>query len=396
MPQLAADLTQITNTLLEKIPSSGIRAFAQRIDDIPDLIKLTLGEPDLNTPEHVKQAAVQSILANDSHYSDQRGTLQLRQAISNYLQRKQNLTYDPKSEIIVTIGATEALTAIALSLFQPGDQIIVPTPSYALYFPLIQYTQAELVAINTASTDFVLTPQALKNTLQEHPQAKAILLNYPTNPTGREYSEEVLKQLVPIIRQSHLYVISDEIYSELTYDCPHVSIARYLPERTLLVNGVSKSHAMTGYRIGYLAGPETLINLIAKMHAFMITAPSNPAQAAAAEALENGDQDPVDSRHIYQKRRDYIVQALNEMGLQTMPGEGAFYVFAKIPAQYKNDDEAFALDLAHKAKVGGTPGKSFGPGGQGYIRFSYAASDADLRKAMSRIQKFLSAEVVVK
>lgn len=396
MPQLAADLTQITHTPLEKIPSSGIRAFAQRIDDIPDLIKLTLGEPDLNTPEHVKQAAVQSILANDSHYSDQRGTLQLRQAISNYLQRKQNLTYDPKSEIIVTVGATEALTAIALSLFQPGDQIIVPTPSYALYFPLIQYTQAELVAINTASTDFVLTPQALKNTLQEHPQAKAILLNYPTNPTGREYSEKVLKQLVPIIRQSHLYVISDEIYSELTYDCPHVSIARYLPERTLLVNGVSKSHAMTGYRIGYLAGPETLINLIAKMHAFMITAPSNPAQAAAAEALENGDQDPVDNRHIYQKRRDYIVQALNEMGLQTMPGEGAFYVFAKIPAQYKNDDEAFALDLAHKAKVGGTPGKSFGPGGQGYIRFSYAASDADLRKAMSRIQKFLSAEVVVK
>lgn len=396
MPQLAADLTQITHTPLEKIPSSGIRAFAQRIDDIPDLIKLTLGEPDLNTPEHVKQAAVKSILANDSHYSDQRGTLQLRQAISNYLQRKQNLTYDPKSEIIVTVGATEALTAIALSLFQPGDQIIVPTPSYALYFPLIQYTQAELVAINTASTDFVLTPQALKNTLQEHPQAKAILLNYPTNPTGREYSEKVLKQLVPIIRQSHLYVISDEIYSELTYDCPHVSIARYLPERTLLVNGVSKSHAMTGYRIGYLAGPETLINLIAKMHAFMITAPSNPAQSAAAEALENGDQDPVDSRHIYQKRRDYIVQALNEMGLQTMPGEGAFYVFAKIPAQYKNDDEAFALDLAHKAKVGGTPGKSFGPGGEGYIRFSYAASDADLRKAISRIQKFLSAEVVVK
>ena len=396
MPQLAADLTQIIHTPLENIPPSGIRAFAQKIDDIPDLIKLTLGEPDLNTPEHVKQAAVQSILANDSHYSAQKGTPKLRQAISNYLQRKQNLTYDPKSEIIVTVGATEALTAIALSLFQPGDQIIVPTPSYALYFPLIQYTQAELVAINTANTDFVLTPQALKNTLQEHPQAKAILLNYPTNPTGREYSATVLKQLVPLIRQHHLYVISDEIYSELTYDCQHVSIARYLPERTLLVNGVSKSHAMTGYRIGYLAGPQALINLIAKMHAFMITAPSNPAQAAAVEALENGDQDPANNRHLYQKRRDYIVHALNEMGLQTMTSEGAFYVFAKIPAQYGNDDEAFALDLAHKAKVGGTPGKAFGPGGQGYIRFSYAASEADLQEAMSRIQKFLSAEVVVK
>ena len=390
MPQLATDLTSITHTPLEKIPPSGIRAFAQKVDGIPDLIKLTLGEPDLNTPEHVKKAAAQSILDNDSHYSAQKGTPRLRQAISNYLKRKQGLTYDPESEVIVTVGATEAIAATMLALFQPGDQIIVPTPSYALYFPLIQYTKAELVAINTADTNFVLTPQALKKTLNEHPHAKAILFNYPTNPTGRECPSSVLKQIAPIIKKHHLYVISDEIYSELTYDFKHVSIARYLPERTLLINGLSKSHAMTGYRLGYVTGPATLISLIAKMHAFLVTAPSNPAQAAATEALENGDQDPAKARPIYQKRRDYIVSALNNMGLETHASEGAFYVFAKIPASYGQDDEAFALDLAHKAKVGGTPGNAFGPGGEGYIRFSYAASDENLHTAMNRIQQFLA------
>ncbi|BDR61186.1 aminotransferase class I/II-fold pyridoxal phosphate-dependent enzyme [Lactobacillus xylocopicola] len=389
MPQLASDLTQIIHSPLEKIPPSGIRAFAQKIDNIPGLIKLTLGEPDLNTPEHVKQAAVESILNDDSHYSAQRGTLRLRQAISHFLQREQALAYDPDTEIIATVGATEALAATMLTLFQPGDEVIVPTPSYALYFPLLQYTKAKAVTINTAKSDFVLTPQALAQTLAEHPAAKAILLNYPTNPTGRECSPEVLVQLAPLIAKHHLYVISDEIYSELTYDFKHVSVAHYLPERTLLINGLSKSHAMTGYRIGYVAGPAQLLSLIAKMHAFMVTAPSNPAQAAAAEALENGAGDPAAARVIYQRRRDYIVKALNDVGLKTQTSEGAFYVFSQIPAEYGTDDKAFALDLAHQAKVGGTPGSSFGEGGEGYIRFSYAASDQELQVAMKRIKKFL-------
>lgn len=392
MPHLAPDLNQITQVPLAKIPASGIRAFAQKIADIPDLIKLTLGEPDLNTPESVKQAAIKSIQDNESHYSAQKGTPKLRQAISDYLKRKQNLTYDPEREIIATVGATEALTATMLTLFQPGDQIIVPTPTYALYFPLIQFTQAELININTAKSDFILTPPALAQTLQEHPQAKAIILNYPTNPTGREYSCEILAQLAPIIKAHQLYVIADEIYSELTYDVPHVSIARYLPEQTLIINGVSKSHAMTGYRIGYIAGPEELITLIAKMHAFMVTAPSNPAQAAATEALNNDDQAPAKARQIYQKRRDYIVKSLNEMGLKTMASEGTFYVLAKIPAKYGKNDEAFALDLARQARVGGTPGSAFGDGGQGYIRFSYAASEADLHTAMARVKIFLTAK----
>ncbi|RMC40272.1 aminotransferase class I/II-fold pyridoxal phosphate-dependent enzyme [Lactobacillus sp. ESL0233] len=392
MPQLAADLAEIINTPLEKIPPSGIRAFAQKINDIPDLIKLTLGEPDLDTPEHVKQAAIKSIITNDSHYSAQKGTLELRQAISNYLKRKQNLIYDCNSEIIVTVGATEAIAASMLSLFQPGDEIIVPTPSYALYFPLIKYTKAHLIPINTATSDFVLTPSLLEQTLQQYPQAKAILLNYPTNPTGRSYSKEQLKGLAKIIARYHLYVIADEIYSELTYDFQHVSIARYLPERTLIINGLSKSHAMTGYRIGYLAGPKKIINLVAKMHAFMVTAPSNPAQAAATEALEHGDQDPVIAREIYRHRRDYVRSSLNKMGLKTVANEGTFYVFVKIPERYGKDDLRFALDLADQAKVGGTPGSAFGVGGQGYIRFSYAASETELQLAMLRIQNFLVKE----
>ncbi|AXX64713.1 aminotransferase class I/II-fold pyridoxal phosphate-dependent enzyme [Bombilactobacillus bombi] len=393
MPDLPADLAQITQTRIKNIKPSGIRAFSQKVENIPGIVKLTLGEPDLNTPDHVKQAAVQSILNNDSHYSAQTGTLKLRQAVSHYLQRTEGLDYNPQNEIVVTVGATEALAATMLALFQPGDEIIVPTPSYALYFPLIQYTQAQLVAINTAHSDFVLTPEDLETTLKQHPQAKAILLNYPTNPTGREYSQTDLQQLSEIIKEHHLYVISDEIYSEFTYDQPHVSIARYLPERTLLINGVSKSHAMTGYRIGYVVGPKDLIGLITKMHAFMVTAPSNPAQAAAAEALENGAADPIAARKIYQQRRDYIMTALKQMGLETITSEGAFYIFVKIPSVYGTDDEAFALDLAQKAKVGGTPGSAFGPGGAGYVRFSYAASDKDLQTAMNRIQKFLKTEV---
>lgn len=389
MPHLASNLNSATQVPIATIPASGIRAFVEKIDDIPDLIKLTLGEPDLNTPDHVKQAAVQSIQNNESHYSAQKGTPKLRQAISDYLKRKQNLNYLPDREIIATVGATEAITATMLSLFQPGDQIIVPTPSYALYFPLIKFTKAELITINTAKSNFILTPLALSKTLAKYPHAKAIILNYPTNPTGREYTSEVLAQLATIIKKHQIYVISDEIYSELTYDCSHVSIAQYLPEQTLIINGVSKSHAMTGYRIGYIAGPEELISLIAKMHAFMVTAPSNPAQAAATEALINGDQDPAQARQIYQKRRNYIVKSLNAMGLKTITSEGAFYVFTKIPDEYGKNDEAFALDLARKAKVGGTPGNAFGDGGEGYIRFSYAASEADLHTAMARIKNFL-------
>ncbi|MCT6894849.1 MAG: aminotransferase class I/II-fold pyridoxal phosphate-dependent enzyme, partial [Bombilactobacillus mellifer] len=318
MPELAKKLETTVNERLRQVAPSAIREFDDRVSQIPDIIKLSLGEPDQNVPEHVKQAAIASIVANDSHYSAQKGSLPLRQAISQYLQRKQNLNYDANNEIVVTIGATEAITSTLFSLLNAGDEVIVPTPSYALYFPIIELTGAKIVMVDTSQTDFVLTPAALSEALEQHPRTRLIILNYPTNPTGREYSQAEVTALAQIIEKYPVYVLSDEIYSELVYDQPHFSIARLLPEQTILISGVSKSHAMTGYRIGYLAAPHATVTEITKMHAFMVTAPTNSSQAAATEALNNGDADPQASVQIYRKRRDFIQRRLNEIGFETV------------------------------------------------------------------------------
>ncbi|WP_034527957.1 aminotransferase class I/II-fold pyridoxal phosphate-dependent enzyme [Secundilactobacillus oryzae] len=396
MPNLASELRPVVNQRLTEVEASGIRAFDQKISKIPGIVKLTIGEPDLNTPEHIKAAAVTSIVQNDSHYSAQRGTLALRNAISGYLERSQELTYDPETEIVVTVGATEALTATTFALLNPGDKVIVPTPTFALYFPIISLTGAIPVMVDTSADQFVLTPERLTEVLEREGDAvKAVLLNYPSNPTGVEYDVETVKGLAQVIREHHLYAISDEIYAELTYDFDHYSIAKEIPERTILVNGLSKSHAMTGYRIGYVAAPAEVVANITKMHAFMVTAPSNPAQAAAAEALANGDADPVEAKESYRRRRDFIRDALMAMGIETVAPQGAFYIFARIPAAYGQDDVKFAEELAAKALVGGTPGSAFGAGGEGYIRFSYAASDESLKLAMTRMSEFVGTEIGV-
>lgn len=390
MPQIAKDLIDFTQSnWLKDTPPSGIRAFDVKVSSIPGIIKLTLGEPDLNTPEHVKQAAIKSIENNDSHYSAQVGTLELRKAISNYLKQTQSLDYDPNNEVIVTVGATEALTATVLTFVKENEEVIVPTPSYALYFSILDLVGGKALSINTATSDFILSPDALKETIAKNPNAKAIILNYPTNPTGREYSSSQLEELAEIIRENHLFVISDEIYGDLVYDLPHTSIAQFIPERTLVISGLSKSHAMTGYRIGYVAGPSEIVKWIAKMHGFMVTAPSNPAQSAATEALNNGAEDPIAATEIYRKRRDYLTKSLNDLGLKTVTSDGAFYLFVKVPEKYGNDDWKFAEELAQKGKVAGVPGSAFGSGGKGYIRFSYAASDETLKKAVRRIKEFM-------
>lgn len=396
MPELAKGLTSRVNTRLNEVGPSGIREFDQRVSKIPGIVKLTLGEPDLDTPEHVKQAAIQSIADNDSHYSPQKGTLALREAISGFLQRSQGLSYDPETEIIATVGATEALTATTFTMLNPGDKVIVPTPTFALYFPIITLTGASVVMVDTSQDNFVLTPEKLEETLtREGDSVRAVLLNYPSNPTGKEYPEDVIRGLADVIAAHDLFVIADEIYSELTYDVTHFSIAKLIPERTILINGLSKSHAMTGYRMGYIAAPKEFVTNATKMHAFLVTSPSNPAQAAAVEALNNGDQDPVDASAIYKKRRDFVAAALSDMGVETVSPEGAFYIFAKIPDRFGKDDVAFAETLAEQAKVGGVPGSAFGAGGEGYIRFSYAASDADLKLAMDRMKDYLAATAEV-
>ncbi|GHP14378.1 aminotransferase [Lentilactobacillus fungorum] len=390
MPQLDSRLSGIVNENVASVAPSGIREFDQEISSVPGIVKLTIGEPDFDVPEHAKQAAIESIKENQSHYSAQKGIIELREGISHYLQKRTGVNYDPESEIIVTVGATEAIYSALTTLLNPGDKVIVPTPAFALYFPIIKVAGAELITIDTSSDGFVLTPEKLQAALDENgDRVKAIILNYPTNPTGVEYTEEQLQALADIIAQHKLFVLADEIYCELTYGIEHHSIASMLPEQTILINGLSKSHAMTGYRIGYLAAPAAFVTNASKMHAFVVTAPSNPAQYAAAEALKNGLDDPIPMRATYEKRRNYIADRLKKMGMRIAFPQGAFYIFAKIPDTINETSVEFATRLAKEAKVGVTPGSAFGPGGEGWIRMSYAASDTDITKAMDRMNQYL-------
>lgn len=390
MPELDKGLSEVVNKHIKAVGPSGIREFDQKISSIPGIVKLTLGEPDFNVPEHVKQAAIKSIEDNKSHYSVQKGIIELRRAISRYLSNRTGVDYDPETEIVVTVGATEAIFSALTSMLNPGDKVIVPTPAFALYFPIIQVAGAELITIDTSDDGFVLTPEKLQKALDENgDRVKAIVLNYPSNPTGVEYSQEQLQALADIISKHHMFVLADEIYNELTYGVKHYSIAKLLPGQTIVVNGLSKSHAMTGYRIGYFAAPKDFVTNAAKMHGFAVTCPSNPAQYAALEALTNGLEDAVPMREQYNKRRDYIAKRLEEMGMEIALPQGAFYIFAKIPDTINETPVEFATDLAEKAKVGVVPGSAFGPGGERYIRMSYAASDEDIKLAMDRMSAYL-------
>ncbi|AGN99373.1 amino acid aminotransferase [Limosilactobacillus reuteri] len=391
MPELSADLYGTVSHKLDALQPSGIREFNKEVSKIPGIIKLTLGEPDMATPEHVKQAAIRSIEEDDSHYAPQMGKPELLEAISDYIQNTRDVHYDPQTEIIATVGATEALDATLFAILNTGDKVVVPTPIFSLYFPLIEMTGATVVQVDTSADNFVLTPEKLEEVLEEEGKGvKAVILNYPSNPTGREYPQEVLAGLAEVIKKHHLYAIADEIYSELVYGVEHYSIATMIPERTIFISGLSKSHAMTGYRLGYVAAPAKIMANISKMHAFLVTTVTNNVQVAAAEALTNGLDDPLEFRKIYQHRRDLLVAGLKELGFEMLTPEGAFYLFAKIPTQFGTDDVAFAKQLAKEAKVGVTPGSAFGKGGDGYVRLSYASSDENLTEAIKRIGEFLN------
>lgn len=390
MPELSADLYGTVSHKLDALQPSGIREFNKEVSKIPGIIKLTLGEPDMATPEHVKQAAIRSIEEDDSHYAPQMGKPELLEAISDYIQNTRDVHYNPQTEIIATVGATEALDATLFAILNTGDKVVVPTPIFSLYFPLIEMTGATVVQVDTSADNFVLTPEKLEEVLEEEGKGvKAVILNYPSNPTGREYPQEVLAGLAEVIKKHHLYAIADEIYSELVYGVEHYSIATMIPERTIFISGLSKSHAMTGYRLGYVAAPAKIMANISKMHAFLVTTVTNNVQVAAAEALTNGLNDPLEFRKIYQHRRDLLVAGLKKLGFEMLTPEGAFYLFAKIPAQFGTDDVAFAKQLAKEAKVGVTPGSAFGKGGDGYVRLSYASSDENLTEAIKRISEFL-------
>ncbi|AEG40424.1 aminotransferase class I/II-fold pyridoxal phosphate-dependent enzyme [Lactobacillus kefiranofaciens] len=391
MPNLSSDLTPIINKRLNNLSASKIRAFDQKVSSIPGIIKLTIGEPDLNTPDHIKNAAIRDIQANDSHYAPQAGKPELLDAISNYLERKIGIHYDPTSEICATVGATGALNDVFMALLNPGDKILVPTPVWALYFQLIKLTGAIPIQIDTKKDNFILTPQHLRHVLDGRGKgAKAIILTNPSNPTGRVYPAEILKELAEVIKEYQIYSVTDEIYAELVYDTvKHHSLSEYIPDRNILISGVSKAYAMTGWRLGYIAGPKEIMQSICKINAFLVTAVTDNVQMAAVEALNNGHDDPKEAKKIYELRLQFMKTGLEKVGFEMATPQGAFYIFAKIPEQYGTDDEQFAFELAQKAQVGVTPGRYFGKGGEGYVRLSYASSNEQMQEALKRIINFV-------
>ena len=385
------DLTKRFNKNLDKIEVSLIRQFDQSISSIPGVLRLTLGEPDFTTPDHVKEAAKAAIDANKSHYTGMSGLLELRQAASQFVNEKYNLSYDPETEILVTIGATEALSATLTAILEEGDKVLLPAPAYPGYEPIVNLVGAEIVEIDTTENDFVLTPEMLeKAILEQGNQLKAVILNYPANPTGVTYSREQMAALADVLKKYDVFVVCDEVYSELTYtEQPHVSIAEFLPEQTIVINGLSKSHAMTGWRLGFTFAPAAFTAQLIKSHQYLVTAANTMAQFAGVEALTAGKDDAEPMKKEYIERRDYIIEKMTELGFKIIKPDGAFYIFAKIPAGYNQDSFAFLKDFAQKKAVAFIPGAAFGRYGEGYVRLSYAASMDTIKEAMKRLKEYM-------
>lgn len=387
------DLTKRFNKQVYKIAVSTIRQFDEQVTDIEGIIKLTLGEPDFNTPEHVKTAAHDAIDKNFSHYSGMSGLTDVREAATFFMKEKYGVSYQPASEVLVTVGATEAISASLLSILEPGDKVLMPAPIYPGYEPVITLAQAEPIYIDTTPNDFVLTPEMIEGAMKEHgDKVKAIILNYPSNPTGVTYTREEVKAIADVLKNYPIFVISDEIYSELTYEDQHVSIAEFIPDQTILINGLSKSHAMTGWRIGFIFGPKILIAQIIKVHQYLVTAASTISQKAAVRALIEGMNDAAVMKEEYRERRDFVYEQMTSFGFEVARPNGAFYIFAKIPAGYLQDSMKFCVDLAQQQAIAIIPGIAFGQEAEGYVRISYAADLATLKEAMKRIGKYIQSK----
>ncbi|MGB2510255.1 aminotransferase class I/II-fold pyridoxal phosphate-dependent enzyme [Leuconostoc suionicum] len=388
----------IFNDNLNKVKPSPIHSFDEKVSDIPNILKLTIGEPDFSVPQHIKDTALAAISADDSHYSVSAGKKTLRQAASDFLNDRYGLDYDPAEEIITTVGATEGLYALLAAILNPDDKILIPTPAYPVYAEMTRINGGHPVFIDVSEDKFVLTPDHLREIIATEDHIKAIIITNPSNPTGVTYTAEQLKDLADVVRETNILIISDEIYSELSYDAPHVSMASILPEQTIVVNGVSKSHAMTGYRIGILAGPAALMKKINMVHGFVIMTPSNPAMAAATEAFKSAESkdDTLWMKEQYKKRRDYLVEKMTKLGFEMATPSGAFYMFAKIPVDLNQNDVEFAYDLVDRQQLAVVPGSGFGPGGAGYVRISYAASLDMLETAMNRLESYCEEKRTVK
>ena len=374
---------------IKNIEPSGIRKFFDIVSEMKDAISLGVGEPDFDTPWHIREEGIYSLEHGRTFYTSNAGLKELRVEISKYLERRFSLKYDQQNEVIVTVGGSEAIDGALRAMIDPGDEVIVPQPSFVSYEPCVVLAGGVPVIIELKEEDeFKLTRQQILDAVTE--KTKILVMPFPNNPTGAVMTREDLQEIVDVIIERDLYVISDEIYSELTYCGNHVSIASFpgMRERTIVINGFSKSYAMTGWRLGYACGPRVILEQMLKIHQFAIMCAPTTSQYAAVEALRNGDEDVRKMREAYNQRRNYLMRAFREMGLQCFEPFGVFYVFPCI-REFGMTSEEFADRLLHEEKVAVVPGTAFGASGEGFLRISYAYSIEDLKEALARLQAFL-------
>ncbi len=382
-------MTKPLSRAVEELKPSGIRKFFDLVSEMKDAVSLGVGEPDFDTPWHIRDEGIFALEKGKTFYTSNAGLKELREEICNYLNRRQGLSYNPNNEVLVTVGGSEAIDIGLRALINPDDEVIIPQPSYVSYEPCAVLAGARPVIINLkAENQFRLTADELKGAITE--KTKVLILPFPNNPTGAIMEKKDLEEIARVVIENDIYVMSDEIYAELTYKGQHVSIASLdgMKDRTILINGFSKAYAMTGWRLGYACAPEALIKQMTKIHQFAIMCAPTTSQYAAVEALKNGDEDVNEMRLAYNQRRRFLINAFKEMKLDCFEPYGAFYVFPCIK-EFGMTSEEFATRFLEEEKVAVVPGNAFGESGEGFVRISYAYSLDNLKLAIERLRNFV-------
>lgn len=379
MPQL--------NEFINEVTIPGTREFANKAAGLEDCIDLTLGQSDFAPPASVKHAMIEAIENDKLRYTHNRGLIELRNEIAKSIQKKFNVNYDPETEIVVTNGGSEAIDDIFRTIINPGDEVILPSPCYLGYEPIIKLLGAKVVLVDTSKTHLVPTPEAIKAAIT--PKTKAVLFNYPTNPTGKTLTYEQIQGLANMLKDEDIFIVTDEIYSENVYDAPHHSFLEFpeLRDKLFVINGLSKSHAVTGARIGYVVSNAELITHVTSVHLYNSICVATPSQYGAIEAFKDTETVKIMNK-AYIERRDFLYEKLTGLGLPVEKPQGAFYIFPDISA-YNSDSYQFALDLLDQERLAVVPGSAFSEYGEGHIRLSFASSMEEIKEAMVRIERFL-------
>ncbi|QGH34359.1 aminotransferase A [Gracilibacillus salitolerans] len=377
------------NEQVKNIEISGIRQFFNMVGNKADILSLTIGQPDFPTPSHVKEKTKEAIDQNQTTYTHNAGIWALRKAIASYIKKNYQIEYNPDNEIIVTVGASQAIDITLRTILMKGDEVLLPGPVYPGYEPLVKLAGGKPTFIDTRQSNFKLTADLIEASIT--PNTKAIIIPYPSNPTGVTLIKEELTEIASVVEKYNIFLIADEIYGELVYDQSHYSIGRFqeIRDKVIIINGVSKSHSMTGFRIGYILAADWLAKHILKVHQYNVSCASSISQHGALEAIKNGQHDPIEMKKVYHERRDYVYQRLKAMNIKTYLPDGGFYFFVDI-SHLEKDSLSLALQLVEEAKVALVPGSAFSEFGEGFLRLSYAYDMDTLKEGLDRIETFIA------